>query len=137
MESLVKNICNQIRTATSLTEVHTQTVNELYESISYVSLLEKRDYFILKISSVDILKVNLENIIKRFRVYSRDRYTAFRIPLGTSFFDNLLTIEIQRTNKIHRTQRICGNQFYLENYIYIREIYQLNLILYVNFLCIQ
>lgn len=121
MESLVKSICNQTRTTTSLTEVHTQTVNEFYKSISYVSLLEKRDYFILKISSFDILKVILENIIKRFRMYSRDRYTAFRTPLGTSFFDNLLTVEIQRTTKIHRMQRICYeyDQFYLENYMYI------------------
>lgn len=118
MESLVKSICNQTRTTTSLTEVHTQTVNEFYKSISYVSLLEKRDY-IFKISSFDILKVILENIIKRFRMYSRDRYTAFRTPLGTSFFDNLLTVEIQRTTKIHRMQRICGDQFYLENYMYI------------------
>lgn len=119
MESLVKSICNQTRTTTSLTEVHTQIVNEFYKSISYVSLLEKRDYSILKISSFDILKVILENIIKRFRMYSRDRYTAFRTPLGTSFFDNLLTVEIQRTTKIHRMQRICGDQFYLENYMYI------------------
>lgn len=94
--------------------------------ISYVSSFAKRD------AKFDILKVILENIIKRFRVYSRDSYTAFKIPLGTSFFDNLLTVEIQRTTKIHRMQRICGNQFYLENYMYIWEIYQLNLIFYIN-----